>query len=184
MEPRGLQTRLPRMRANPPRGPDDGVSTKNARVWKDSPDEKVWLVRTHMGVSSDPGTPRLVAPRLITFQHPPSDDLPVKELKSTRLRDAGGGDVGRAVDANCWMRPGEKLETELTRPSAGRPAMVQIRWSIDPKGRGKIELVADRGDDEGKLEAVQRFDSLDELPPPWARAIREDGRPKGEATVH
>ena len=62
--------------------------------------------------------------------------------------------------------------------------MVQIRWSIDRDGRGQIELFADHGRDVGKLEAVERFESVDELPPPWAQAIREDGRPVGEATVH
>lgn len=62
--------------------------------------------------------------------------------------------------------------------------MVQIRWSMDPKGGGQIELFADRGREQGKLEAVQRFDSIDELPPPRAGAIREEGRQEGQATVH
>ena len=62
--------------------------------------------------------------------------------------------------------------------------MVQIRWSIREDGEGEVRLYGDRGPERGKLEAVQTFRSVDELPPPWARAIRDDGRPAGEATVH
>lgn len=56
-----------------------------------------------------------------------------------------------------------------------------ILWSIDSSGAGKLR--AYRGEDASTLQAVHRFDSLDELPGLWSEAIRRSGRTEGEASV-
>lgn len=61
--------------------------------------------------------------------------------------------------------------------------MVRIRWSMDEEGRGRIEIYAGRGPEEGRLEAVQPFESLAEVPSAWSRTIQEDGRREGESVV-
>ena len=65
------------------------MSSEDVRIWRDPRDDKVWLVRTHTGVSLDAGTHRLAVPRLISFQYPPSVNLPLKEIKSTSLSNGG-----------------------------------------------------------------------------------------------
>ena len=61
--------------------------------------------------------------------------------------------------------------------------MLRIRWQVERDGRGMVVLRADPAPEGGRAAAFERFESVDELPFPWARAIRKDGRSEGETTI-
>jgi hypothetical protein len=56
-----------------------------------------------------------------------------------------------------------------------------LRWQLDEDGGGTAWLFEDVGQAAEQHRFV--FNSLDELPPDLAAAIREDGGTRGEITV-
>ena len=56
--------------------------------------------------------------------------------------------------------------------------MIEFQWDLDDEGGGKLTVFVYERD--GLREGIHYFDSLDELPPNIAKAIRDDGRRYGE----